>query len=157
MGPRSNLVTPRSQVAMKSLAQIEADVCSMASTIAAPAQALPTFGRSRDGAHPHIEVSAGAYHHVVVERGIELERRSTTDYQELLCWVFADVTHQMAFEFELHHRVEGQDARRLAFRRQLELMALLGPVFEDRARRNIERILRKAPYRDDPGRSGGSA
>ena len=72
----------------------------MALAIAAPASSLPTFGKTEDGARPHIEVRSDAYHYVVVERGCELERKRTPDLQELLYWVFSDVTHQMAFQYE---------------------------------------------------------
>src|SRR5688572_20312308 len=105
------------------------DVAAMASSIAAPQRSLPTYGHSEDGARPHIETLSGAYHYVVVERGCELERRRTPDYQQLLYWVFADVTHTMAFHYELHHRVANQDSRRIAFAKQIELMARLSPVF----------------------------
>lgn len=143
---------PHNRVAVKSLQEIEADVSAMALRIAAPASALPDYGSSRDGAHPHVEVRGGAYQYVVVERGLELERRRTPDYHELLYWVFADVTHQMAFAYELRHRVTGQDGRRLAFSMQMALMAKIDAAYAQRLRREIERILKKAPYRDDPGR-----
>lgn len=135
---------------MKTLLEIEADVSAMASRIAVPAAFLPTFGRSRDGAHPHVEVGADVYQYVVVERGCELERRRTPDYLKLLYWVFADVTHQMAFDHELRHRVAHQDSRRIAFAMQVELLARLDPAFADRRRREIAKILAKAPYNDAP-------
>ncbi len=133
---------------MKSLPDLEAEIRAMALVIAAPASALPTFGKTEDGARPHIEVRPDAYHYVVVERGCELERKRTPDLQELLYWVFADVTHQMAFQYELHHRVEGQDCRRIAFAKQSELMGKLSPSFALRTDRQIERILARAPYVD---------
>ena len=37
--------------------------------------------------------------------------------------------------------------------RQIELMSKLGPAFGERAAREIERILRKAPYDDEPSRA----
>lgn len=48
---------------------------------------------------------------VVVERGIEWERRKTNDLDKLLYWIFANLTFSMAVEYELAHRVEGQDFR----------------------------------------------
>ena len=140
---------------MKALSEVEAEVKAMAVVIAAPPSALPTFGRTEDGARPHIEVKSDAYHYVVVERGCELERKRTPELPELLYWVFADVTHHMAFEYELHHRVEGQDCRRIAFAKQSELMAKLGPSFAARANREIERVLAKAPYADALARGVG--
>lgn len=135
---------------MKTLLEIEADVRAMASRIAVPVCLLPTFGKSQDGGRPHVEVGGGAYQYVVVERGCELERRRTPDDGTLLYWVFADVTHQMAFDHELRHRVAHQDSRRIAFAMQVELLARLDPAFADRRRREIAKILAKAPYNDAP-------
>ena len=133
---------------MKTLEEIEGEISALARKIEARAKDLPTFGRSEDGARPHIEVQAGQYHYVVVERGCELERRATQDFEELLYWVFSDVTSTMAFAFELAHRVEGKDPRRLAFARQLELMSKVSPGFAERAQAGIQRILARAPYND---------
>jgi hypothetical protein len=118
---------------MKTLAGIQADVLELARRHGMPDPYLPTFGVSRDGGYPHIEVSASLYHYVTVERGCELARLSTPDYSELLYWVCADITHAMAFAFEGRHRVAGRDTRRMAFGQQLELLTRISPA---------------APYRD---------
>lgn len=93
-----------------------------------------------------MEVRDGAYHYVTVERGCEQERRVARDERELLYWIFEDITHGMAFEHELRHRVEGQDCRRIAFAKQLELMVAVDAGFADRLRARLEAVLRKAPY-----------
>ncbi|WP_284617978.1 Imm63 family immunity protein [Aquabacterium humicola] len=133
---------------IESLQQIEARVAALAARIDAPAAALPTYGRTRDGAHPHIEVHGGAYHYVVVERGIEQEHRRTPALDELLFWIFDDVSSQMAFAHELRHRIAGQDCRRLAFAKKLELMGRLDPAYAERAGREITAVLARHPYRD---------
>lgn len=138
---------------MKTLHEIEENVVMLAARICAAASVLPTCGRTEDGARPHIEAGAGTYRYVIVERGCELERRTTSDIDELLYWVFADVTHAMAFEYELHHRVHDRDCRRIAFPRQIELMSKLGTEFGRRMACEIERILRRAPYDDGPFRA----
>lgn len=138
---------------MKSLQEIEACVAALAARIDAPAGALPSFGRTRDGGHPHVEVHGGAYHLVTVERGCEQERRRTPDLDELLYWIFADVTHQLAFAHELQHRVAGQDCRRIAFAKQLELLGRLGPAFAQRRGDEIDRVLRRHPYDDARARA----
>jgi hypothetical protein len=138
---------------MKSLSEIEALVAELAARIDAPASALPTYGRTEDGARPHVAVHGGAYHYVIVERGIEQDHRRTPALDELLYWIFADVTHQLAFAYELHHRVAGQDCRRLAFAKQLELMGRVDPAFAQRLDGEIQRVLRRHPYDDAPFRA----
>src|SRR5712691_8192962 len=90
---------------MNPLDKIADDVASLAKKINTPKDYFPTFGATRDWGQPHIEVDKNFYHFVVVERGEELQRKSTKDYQELLYWIFAWITFQMAFDYELKNRV----------------------------------------------------
>jgi len=85
---------------------------------------------------------------VVNERGTELERRVTADLNELLYWIFDVITSSMASEFELHHRIEGKDSRRLWFAKQEELLALLNPEWRDRKRGYHMEILKEHPFMD---------
>ena len=135
---------------MKTLDEIEIDVAAMARRIGASAHGLPTYGVSEDGARPHIEVGHGLYHYVVVERGVERDRRSSDRYEELLYWIFRDVTHGLAFWYELQNRVEDQDCRRIAFPKQIELMTRLDRAMGARLEGEIADILRGAPYDDEP-------
>jgi hypothetical protein len=135
---------------MKALQDIEADVAVLATLIGATRDDLPTYGISRDFGYPHVEMEAGLYHYVVVERGKELDRRSSANYDDLLYWIFKDVTHSLAFSYELTHRVEDQDCRRIAFPRQIELMQRLGPDMGKRLEREIADILERSPYDDEP-------
>lgn len=133
---------------MKALHGLQVAVAALAARIEAPATRLPTYGCSVDGGHPHVEIRDGAWHYVFVERGCELERRVTQDDRELLYWIFEDVTHGMAFEYELHHRIEGRDCRRIAFAKQLDLMAAIDVGFATRLQARITALLRQAPYAD---------
>ena len=129
-------------------ARLEATVAALAARIGAPARRLPTYGHSLDGGHPHVEVRDGAWQYVFVERGCELERRVTHDERELLYWIFEDITHGLAFEHELRHRVPGQDCRRLAFATQIELMQRVDADFADTLRARLAALLQRAPYID---------
>jgi Immunity protein 63 len=131
-----------------SLSEIENSVNRLAGRIAAPANLLPTFGYSEDFARPHIEVDARGYHFVVVERGQELERRTTDNLDDLLSRIFTSVTFSMACNYELRHRVDGADPRRLLFATQVDLLSRLS---SDWARREVEHheiILRTHPFSD---------
>jgi hypothetical protein len=50
---------------------------------------------------PHVEIIGDKYHYVVTERGSELERKITTDRQELLYWLISGVVFEMVGDFEL--------------------------------------------------------
>lgn len=111
---------------LKTMDAVRGRVEQLAGSISAPADHLPTYGKSSDSARPHIEID-DRYHWIVVERGEELERRSTLILHQLLYWVFASVTFSMACDYELTHRRRGEDVRRIIFRRQLELLRSLDP------------------------------
>src|ERR1700755_599092 len=135
---------------VKTLRDIEADVAALARRIGASEGELPTYGVSQDFGRPHVEVEHGFYWYVVMERGQELERRFTPNYDDLLYWIFRDATHRLSFAYELTNRVEDQDCRRIAFPKQIELMKQIGSTIGERLERDIADILRHAPYDDEP-------
>jgi hypothetical protein len=125
------------------LDEIEHAVLAKASKIMAPGELLPTYGRSEDMARPHVEVEGDQLFLVVRERGQEQERRSTGDLDQLLYWIFEGVTFSMAAEWELAHRDEQQDFRRLLFQKQIELLHDLDPAWAERLRREHQSLLRR--------------
>ena len=137
---------------MKSLAEIKIEVDRLAETIGATAHStLPTYGYTEDFARPHIEVDSRGYHLVVVERGQEQGRFTTADLDDLLFHIFRSVTFTLAFDYELAHRIETLDCRRLGFQRQIELLALLSKGWAANESEEHERILRKHPFDDCSG------
>jgi hypothetical protein len=131
------------------LNEIKSEVNRLATKINATENLLPTYGSSEDGARPHIEIDSHGYHYVVVERGEELSRITTDDLDKLLYHVFEGVTFSLACEYELKHRVENQDSRRLIFKHQVELLSLLSSKWGEMEARDHERILRQHPYNDN--------
>lgn len=105
---------------------------------------------AHDGS-PHVEVSGDLYHYVVTERGTELDRRTTRDADQLMFWLLAGVTFSLACEFELAHRVAGQDFRRVQFAKQIELLAGLDPAWGQRRAEELGRILKEHPFNDSAG------
>lgn len=137
---------------MKTLREIEADVNALATRIGASLNDLPSYGQSRDFAYPHVEVSGGQYHFVVVERGQVISRQSSQSYDDLLYWIFENASHNLAFDYELKNRIEDQDCRRIAFPKQIELIGKVSPAMAARLSKDIEAILQRAPYDDEPTR-----
>ena len=131
---------------MLTLPEIKAEVDRLAAILGAGQGILPTYGTSEDFARPHIEVGA-QYHYVIVERGLERDRKSFATLDGLLEQIFDDVTFGMAFSYELAHRIESQDCRILGFAKQIELMEQLNPDWAAREAARHASILRHAPYR----------
>jgi hypothetical protein len=116
----------------RTLAEIEAAVTETAARIQPTEYYLPTYGRSEGFGRPHVETSARDMSYVIVERGTELQRHTTTDLDMLLYWIFRDVTFSMAVDYEVAHRSEGQDFRILLFQHQLQLLQDLRPEWRHR-------------------------
>jgi hypothetical protein len=132
-------------------AKIQEQVTALARKINAPSTVLPTFDHARDDGTPYVEIDQAGYHWVIKERGQEQQRRTTRDPDELLYWIFSDVTWQMALEWALAHRLERQDDRRLSFPYQEALLATLSPAWSTRAAQRHATILQRHPYDDDAG------
>jgi hypothetical protein len=99
--------------------------------LGAPDHALPTLGCSEQTGRPHIEVDGTTFHYAVVDRGREYERHSTASLDELLYWVFRDVTFSMAATRTGLSQLTPASRRRI-LRDQLALLGRLDPAWEKR-------------------------
>jgi len=124
-----------------------AKIREMASAINAPESTLPAVGEWNDFANPYVMIDDGAYHYLVRERGETLQDRKTHDLNELLYWIFQDVTFNMAVQFETKHRVANQDFRRMLFDHQLQLLGTLHPSWRRTREQEIAAILEQSPPR----------
>lgn len=133
----------------KKLNQIEAEVNRLAAIINAPGSLLPTYGYSKDLRFCHVEAERnGRLSWVAVERGEELKRHNTSQLDELLYWIFSDITFSMALAFELKHRIENQDFRRIMFAKQRELLGTINPKWKALASSRHRDILKDHPFDD---------
>lgn len=116
-----------------SLKEIEKVVNVLALKISSPTDLLPTFGYSKDFAHPHIEVTIEGYNFVVLEKGQEVQRKITQNLDEILYWIFNGITFSMALKFEVKNRIESQDCRWVLFQKQDELLGMLNILWQQRS------------------------
>ena len=134
---------------MKTLAEIKTEVDRLAAKIGVSEHpTLPTYGYSEGTARAHIEVDKRGYHYVVVERLTESERLTTFDLDAVLYRVFRSVTFHLSCAYELVHRVETQDGRRMNFQHQVELLSQLSKSWGERQAQEQQRILRDHPFDD---------
>ena len=100
---------------------------------------------------PHVEFSDGQYHYIVTERGIDLDRCSTADPDEILYWMLYDITFSMGRAHEFKNRIEGPDSRRSMFDHWLTQMKKADQAMADRLEYDIAKILAENPFIDhDP-------
>lgn len=137
---------------MKTLEDIKKKVEELALKINAPTDLLPTYGYSKDFAYPHVEIdNHRILHYVIVERGQELRRRSTDKLDDLLYWIFTDVTFSMASSFELNNRIEDKDCRRIIFEKQEQLLGFLNEIWGQKENEEHQCILKNYPFDDLSG------
>ena len=122
---------------------IKSQILKLANKINAPDVYLPTFGSSKDFARPHIEKTGNTYHWVVVERGQELERKSSDDINEILFHVFQAVTFEMACKWEVQNRKEDEDSRIQLFQKQEELLKLIDEDYYLKTKKRHDKLLRR--------------
>ena len=134
------------------LEEIKQRVEELASKINAPSNLLPGFGQEIWDAHPYVEVdSLGLMYYTISERGQERERRITKDQDEILYWIFASITFSMSVSYELNHRMEGKDARRMMFNQQEELLGKISQSWKQREHAAHQKILGSYPFDDLAG------
>ena len=136
---------------MLNIYQIEETVTAMAQRINAPAWAVPTFHFSEQLGRPHIEASALGYSYVIAERGEEYSRQHTTNFRELLYWIFKSVSFEMACQWELQNRKKQEDFRRQLFAKQIQIMKEVDEEFAVKLQAENEAILTYAPFNDSQG------
>jgi hypothetical protein len=103
--------------------------------------------RGDDGTS-HLEITDDTYHYIVTERGLELNRKSTRDKDELLYWLIDELAWGMASTYELKNRIKGQSFRRLFFAKNIEFLNRANPAWAERKQKEFDAILVIHPYDD---------
>lgn len=130
------------------LEDIKVQVEQLAKLINAPKDMLPTYGTSRRDGTPHVEIVEEIYYYIAYDRDTTSMNRKTYELQELLYWIFENLTSLMGYAYGRIHRKPKVDSRRLAFSHQLELLEKLNLEWKEKRQQEIEEILRSHPYRD---------
>ena len=107
---------------------------------------LPTF-ENRDGGYPFIRIEGDRLVYLAHERGRETMRQETSDLDELLWFVFHDVTREVASRRPGKWWIRAKrDPRRRWFPRWIELMTELDPAWGERTRAYVDGVLARNPY-----------
>jgi hypothetical protein len=130
------------------LSEVKELIDQLAEKIDAPQNSLPTYGYSEQSGRWEVIVDAEGYQLVAFERGKELERYITSDIDELLYKIFDGVTFWLACKYELAHRIQEQDSRRILFQHQFELMSAFSLNWGAQLQHEHDEILKKHPFDD---------
>lgn len=94
-----------------------------------------------------IYISNNEYHYVLMERGKENKHYRSLDINDILYPLFEGITFSLASKYELKNRNEKEDPRKLLWSKQLELLGKIDPLFKERCQKEIDSILKIAPYK----------
>jgi hypothetical protein len=135
-----------------SLEELKQKVDELAQRIKCPQHFLPSYGEMKHDAHPYVDIDrSGTLYYIVKERGHENKWLRTYKLQELLYWVFEDVTWRMALEFEIKNRIEDKDCRRIMFQKEEELLGQLDELWQQKKKEEHDKILLDHPFDDFAG------
>ena len=126
---------------------LQKEIKRLGNIIKVPSEKYPSMKQSKD-AHPYVEMHGRQFYFVIKERGTVYTKKEFNTMEELLFEVFDNITFSMAMDYELKHRIDGQDCRRLIFEHQLELMSKLNIRWKDKLQRKHNAILLEHPYND---------
>ena len=82
-----------------------------------------------------------------MERGKENKHYRSLDINDILYPLFEGITFSLASKYELKNRNEKEDPRKLLWSKQLELLGKIDPLFKERCQKEIDSILKIAPYK----------
>lgn len=131
------------------LTEVQKLIDKLAEQIQIPQYLLPTYENNIvEGTHVELDRS-GLLYYFATERGKENFRYLAKDVDDLLYKIFEGATLMMASNYELKHRVKGQDTRRIMFDEQRRLLGVLNEQWTVRRLREVELILAKHPFDDN--------
>ncbi|WP_241584885.1 Imm63 family immunity protein [Rosenbergiella epipactidis] len=99
---------------------------------------------------PYISFENHEYNYIISERGYEFSRKVTKSEDELLYWIMSELAYKIAFQYELEHRIEDRDGRRIVFPKFIEIMQKINPKWKLKAEAEIKKTLAITPYDDKP-------
>ena len=130
------------------IASVKSEYFRIARRLDATEEFIEFYETPQDLGYSHVELRNGIFHYITTERGAEIARRSTSDPEELMYWLISKLTWEMALRYELEHRNDPQDFRRILFRRQTELLMDINPIWAKKKKAELDAILADHPYLD---------
>lgn len=140
--------------AKASLLRIKKKINELARKIDAPRKLRPSYGSfdyEMDSFFIEID-QKGVMRLIETEKGQVHEVRRTRDLDELLYWIFTNITFSMAFKLAIEKPIGSMDRRKLIFQFQEELLAKLNPQWKEKIDAEYKVFLRNHPVDEIKGR-----
>ncbi len=136
---------------MKSIEYVQKEVARIGKQLCGDSKPSYLFAVASSPTHsgaPHVEIIGDEYHFVVTERGSEYERLKTKNLDDIIYWFVEGDVGDLARTWELKNRLEGQDSRRLWFKKEVELLKSVNPEWASRKEAEQMQVLSEHPFND---------
>ncbi len=131
---------------MHTISEIKEILKQLAEKINTPDDLIPLFTGSDEIGTTFIELNENYYYYKAYDRDVLSINKSTTNFDELLYWVFSDITFMMSSRYESNNRDPKNNRRKAIFSFQLLLLAILSESWKTRREKEITEILITSPY-----------
>lgn len=136
--------------ARSSLLKIKRKINKLQRIINAPKELRPSYGAFEYADSYFIEIdNKGVMRLIETEHGRIHEVRRTKDLDELLYWIFTNITFAMACKQAMENSIQLKDPRRAIFLQQEELMGKLYPHWQVRIRAEYKVFIKNHPQDDN--------
>ncbi|WP_159917524.1 Imm63 family immunity protein [Pantoea sp. 18069] len=133
---------------MKTINEIQKIIIEIGKIINSPKELLTVFNSPQPDGTPYINTNNNQYHYIIEERGNIFQKKSTDSLDLLIYWIVSDIVFDISVEYELNHRKENKDSRRLIFEHELHLFKKINNAWYEKRKKEIEITLINAPYED---------
>lgn len=89
------------------------------------------------------------YHFRITERNRIYRDDTTQNLFDITYWTINGEISEAAAIYESKNRIDNQDFRRIMFSKEIQYFEAIGDEYAQRARLEIESILKKAPFQDE--------
>jgi hypothetical protein len=135
--------------ARSSLLRIKRKINKLQRIINAPKELRPSYGAFQYVDSYFIEIdSRGVMRLIETEKGRIHEVRRTKDLDELLYWIFTNITFAMACKQEMETDSQAEDRRIGIFLHQEKLLGKLYPHWQDKKHAEYEAFIKNHPKDD---------
>ncbi|PKR57772.1 Imm63 family immunity protein [Thalassospira lohafexi] len=130
-----------------SIKEIQLLVFQLGDKIDAPHNSTRIFDSSPQNGKPHLEIKGEEFHYICEERGLVICKNKTNNIDELLYWIFQDISFEMALDYEYKNRIKNQDSRIILFSKQLEILQKISEKWKLKRQHEINEILKFNPFK----------
>lgn len=133
---------------MKTFEEIKSEITKMCQEIGLERKDAVLYDSVQTDGTPFIQLIDNKYLYISKERGEIIFVKETKNVKDLYFWIMDDLISNFSYKYELNHRVEGKDFRRLIFKKQIQYFEMICDEWKVRKEKDIQYNLMNSPFND---------